>query len=145
MSKLFDSNILIYHLHGKLSEEGELVLARALEEDAYISVITRIEILGWPGQTGASLLQAQKLLDQFNEHPVTKEIVDRCIDLRQHHSMKIPDAIIAATALYLSVPLVTRNTEDFKGIEGLRLIDPFESSGAHESTERGRSEPSAES
>ena len=37
------------------------------------------------------------------------------------------DAIIAATALTHAIPLVTRNTDDFQNIEGLRLINPIDS------------------
>ena len=35
------------------------------------------------------------------------------------------DAVIAATALTHNLPLVTRNTQDFKHVAGLRLLDPF--------------------
>jgi predicted nucleic acid-binding protein len=37
----------------------------------------------------------------------------------------LPDAIIAASALVANLPLMTRNVDDFRRIEGLALIDPF--------------------
>jgi predicted nucleic acid-binding protein len=40
--------------------------------------------------------------------------------------VKIPDAIVAATAIHLSLPLVSRNIRDFSNIEGLSVINPFE-------------------
>ena len=126
MSKVFDTNILIYHLNGQLSEIAQAVLEEALEDGARISVITRIEILGWPDQTEDALKRAHSLLAQFNEQSLTDEIVERCISLRRQRRIKIPDAIIAATALHLNLPLVTRNTEDFKDIDGLDLVNPFE-------------------
>ena len=39
--------------------------------------------------------------------------------------MKVPDAIIGASALVLDCHLITRNVSDFKGIDGLKVIDPF--------------------
>lgn len=132
MSKVFDSNILIYHLNGKLDEAAERMLKQALEEDAYVSVITRIEILGWPGQPEDAFQRTKNFLDKFNEQPLTNDIAERCIVLRRQRRIKTPDAIIAATALCLDLPLVTRNTDDFKGIDGLELINPFAGQEAHE-------------
>lgn len=126
MSRVFDSNILIYHLNEKLDVAVEAFLEQALEEGAHISVITRIEILGWPGQSTDGLERAKVLLDQFSEQALSDEIVERGIALRQERRIKIPDAIVAATAQHLEFPLVTRNTDDFKWIEGLELINPFE-------------------
>jgi len=40
--------------------------------------------------------------------------------------MKLPDAIIAATAILYSLTLITRNTADFKDIIGLKIVNPFE-------------------
>ncbi|MSS71861.1 MAG: type II toxin-antitoxin system VapC family toxin [Candidatus Latescibacteria bacterium] len=125
MSKVFDSNILIYHLNGKLTETAQEMMEQAIGEGACISVITRIEILGWQGQSEEALRRTKNFLDQFEEQSLSAEIVDKCIALRQGRRLKIPDAIIAATALHLNLPLVTRNTEDFKGIEGLNFINPF--------------------
>ena len=126
MSKVFDSNILIYHLNGRLNALGVSMLEQGLQENAAISIITRIEILGWSGQSGEALLLARNLLDRFVEQPLTDEVADLCIELRQQRRLKIPDAIIGATALHMNLPLVTRNTDDFRGVEGLELINPFD-------------------
>lgn len=40
------------------------------------------------------------------------------------HKTKLPDAIIAATALVYDLILITRNTADFKSIDGLKVVDP---------------------
>ena len=42
------------------------------------------------------------------------------------HKIKTPDAIIASTAIVNGLTLITRNTKDFKNIEGLKIIDPYE-------------------
>jgi predicted nucleic acid-binding protein len=54
------------------------------------------------------------------------EIVSVAISLRRRRRMGLADAIIAATALVHSLPLITRNVEDFKSVDGLEVINPFE-------------------
>lgn len=53
------------------------------------------------------------------------QIVTQTIALRQLRKIKIPDAVIAASALYLGLPLVTHNIRDFQWISDLELIDPL--------------------
>jgi predicted nucleic acid-binding protein len=93
---------------------------------AAISVITRIEVLSFP-MTADERQQAEDLLDQFDEAPLQEAIVQRTILVRQQHRIRLPDAVIAATALERGVPLVTRNGRDFQGIPGLTLLNPFAS------------------
>ena len=53
-------------------------------------------------------------------------MIAKSIELRQIRRMGLADAIIAATALVHAMPLVTRNADDFKAIEGLEVINPFD-------------------
>ena len=55
---------------------------------------------------------------------IDKNIIESCINLRKQHRIKLPDAIIAATALVHNMTLISRNTSDFKNIEGLKVLDP---------------------
>jgi predicted nucleic acid-binding protein len=57
--------------------------------------------------------------------PLTDLIVERAIKLRQDKRMSLGDAIVAATALENNSQLWTSNTNDFKHIEGLKLLDPL--------------------
>ncbi len=57
---------------------------------------------------------------------IDAEIKALAIKIRRSYRLKLPDAIIAATALYLGLPLITRNVKDFTNILELRLINPFE-------------------
>jgi len=70
--------------------------------------------------------RAEDLLNNIREQPLNEEIVKLCIQLRQTLSLKVPDAIIAATARYLDIPLMTRNIKDFQKVPGLKLFNPFE-------------------
>jgi predicted nucleic acid-binding protein len=125
-SKVFDTNILIYHLNDDLGDDAEKLLEKALESGSYISIITRIELLGWTKHSDESLSSAENLLSMFCEQPLSEEIVKLCIQLRQTISLKLPDAIIAATAKHLELPLITRNIKDFQKVPGLKLFNPFE-------------------
>jgi predicted nucleic acid-binding protein len=70
-------------------------------------------------------MRATALLNQLVEIPLTQSIVERTIELRSMVSIKLPDAVIAASALVENLPLMTRNTGDFMRIPGLMLVDPF--------------------
>lgn len=123
---VFDTNILIYYLNQTLPPSGRQFVDQAIQNTAFISVVSRLEILGWPGHTEESIKKAEHLLLQnFNEYPLTEVIVRRCIGLRRQRSIRLPDAIIAATALHLQMPLVTRNTQDFGNLDTLSFVNPF--------------------
>lgn len=53
---------------------------------------------------------------------VDDAIADKTIELRKAYRIKLPDAIIAATALVYGLVLVTRNTDDFKILMGLPVL-----------------------
>ena len=125
MQAVFDTNILIYHLKGCLPEAGSEILRSSLGRGAVCSIITRLEVLGYD-QPWPEKLKAQALLKLFQERALDEAIADCTIQLRQQQRIKLPDAIIAATALTESLPLVTRNAKDFQNIAGLQLINPFE-------------------
>jgi predicted nucleic acid-binding protein len=57
---------------------------------------------------------------------ILPEIEDRTIQLRRQHRLKLPDALIAATALYCSACVMTRNVDDFKRVPELTLCNPFD-------------------
>ena len=122
---LLDSNVLIYYLNGQLNAAGKVFVLRTFGGPVFTSIISRIEILGWHGHTAGSRQLAEEILTRTVELPLTADVAGRCIPLRQSLRVKLPDLIIGATALHLDVPLVTRNVADFRGIPGLRLIDPF--------------------
>jgi hypothetical protein len=123
--RVFDSNVLIYHLNDALPKDVLTRVADWIAEGAYVSVVTRIEVLGFR-QSGAQVQSAERLLSLFRELPLHEAIVQRTIRLRQEHTITVPDAIIAASALDRDVPLVTRNTGDFRDIDGLARVNPFE-------------------
>ncbi|CAN5778088.1 hypothetical protein BH24BAC1_BH24BAC1_01530 [soil metagenome] len=67
-----------------------------------------------------------EFVGQLQVIPLTEQIADQTIQIKKKIKIKLPDAIIAATALVYSLTLVTRNIGDFKNIEGLSLLDSWE-------------------
>ena len=108
MKAVFDTNILIDYLNGETQAKTEI----ALYEKHLISLVTQIEIL-LGAKTTEDEAQLRKFLSHFALCPVTPEIADFTIKLRQQHRLRIPDAMIWATALVHECQLVTRNTRDF--------------------------------
>lgn len=125
MKYLFDSNILIYHLNGVLNEKGTEILEEGLIGEGAYSIISKIELLGFQ-QSQFSETKARELLNYLIEIPLNSEIAEQTIQIRKAHKIKLPDAIIAATALISRIKLVTRNSSDFSKISGLVLVNPFE-------------------
>lgn len=123
---LFDSNIVIYHLNQTLPAHATANVEDWIVEGASVSVVTRIEVLGYPEQTPVQEQLALETLRYFGEIPLREPIVQGTITLRQAQSIRLGDAIIAATALEHNLSLVTRNTDDFAWIDGLSLLNPFE-------------------
>lgn len=118
-----DSNIIIDYLDNKIPAKGMELVSEIVDATPNISVITKIEVLRFNTTD-----TAYKILDSFigicYSLTINDAIVDKTIEICKQHKIKLPDAIIAATALVNNFTLVTRNTEDFKNIAGLAIINP---------------------
>jgi hypothetical protein len=122
---VIDTNILIYYLNQQLPETVKTAVDKSILSGCTVSVITRIEVLGWQGHTEQSLIAARALLSLFEEISLHQTVADCCIEIRKTYKIKLPDAIIAATALVQKQPLMSRNTDDFIKIAGVELFNPF--------------------
>lgn len=125
MPCLIDTNVLIEALAGDATGDALERIKAALVGGASFSVITRMELLGWGGHTEQSRRATQALLDQLTEVGITPAVVSTVIGIRSNVAIKLPDAIIAASAITENLPLMTRNTKDFSRVPGLQLVDPF--------------------
>ena len=118
---LVDTNILIYHLKGLLETPLKAQLAQALTVGRVrISVITRMEMLAWRGHTETSMAQTQALLALMPEFGLTEDVVQGAIRIRREFGLKLPDAVIAATAMTGNQTLLTGNGADFGRVHGLQ-------------------------
>jgi predicted nucleic acid-binding protein len=117
VSELFDTNILIDHLNGVARATREL----RRSTDAAVSMITWIEVM-----TGAATQEEEAVLRAFLLNfqclPITSAVAERAAVNRRQNRIKLPDAIILATAEVAGRQLVTRNVKDFPaGMRGVRV------------------------
>lgn len=124
MRHLIDTNVWIDALSGKLSASVFLKLTVQVSWAGY-SAVTRLELFGYPDIKNEEEIKMAELLKAFIEISVDSNIIDRAIIIRKSLRIKVPDAIIAASAMENDCSLITRNIEDFKNIIGLSVIDPF--------------------
>jgi predicted nucleic acid-binding protein len=118
---LIDTNTLIDAQTRKLPEKGLNFLAEIINEDFNISFITYIEFLGYKNASSVT----EEFIALADVIIINKVIMDICVKLRKSNRIKLPDAIIASTALAFEYTLITNNEKDFRNIEGLKTINPY--------------------
>jgi predicted nucleic acid-binding protein len=119
---LIDSNSIIDFFNYSLPENGINLL---LSIEPRISIITQIEVFSKKGLEASEIEAIQKFINSATVYLVNETIALKTIDIRLNNKIKVPDAIIAATAICYDLILITRNTSDFKTIKGLEIIDPY--------------------
>lgn len=107
MKALFDTNILIDYLIGYDQAKQEI----EQYETPQISIITKMEIL--VGVTEENEEVVREFLESFCVISLNEEISDIAIAIRRKNKIKLPDAIIWASAKFTNSLLITRNTRDF--------------------------------
>ena len=122
---LIDTNILIYHTNG--SEVALDFLTELTDESSLnISILTKIEFLGWDKHTPEGFEKCKKLIESANVYPLDEEVADKAIELKRKVNIKLADAVIGATALVNDLKLATRTVDDFEMLEELNLVNPFD-------------------
>lgn len=112
---IIDTNIVLYLLGGNIK------LAKMLNnKEIYISFISELELLGYKEITDEN----KKIITQFINDcfiiDINETIKANTINIKQNYSIKLPDAIIGATAKFLDIPLITAD-KDFIKIEEIKL------------------------
>ncbi|WP_016761469.1 type II toxin-antitoxin system VapC family toxin [Leptospira kirschneri] len=119
---LLDTNAVIDQLANALPEPGANFIDNLLPA---ISVISKIELLGWHKASKEDIEHIQAFVSLAYVLPLEDSVVQETIRLRQSLKIKTPDAIIAATAIVHRLTLISRNAQDFQNILDLNVIDPW--------------------
>ena len=117
---LIDTNVLIEYLGNTLPIETKKWVDEIIDQQFNISVIIGMEVLGHPNVNDV----VHDFMSLANVIDINKEVYYKTIEIRKNHKIKLPDAIIASTCLVYNYTLVTRNTFDFKSIQGLTHFNP---------------------
>jgi predicted nucleic acid-binding protein len=100
---LLDTNILLY-LSGRKIDIDSLPEGRFL-----ISFITELEILSYPSISAAEEKSLKEILLEMPIIDIDKDIKEQTIAFRKKYNLKLPDAIIAATAFVFGAVLITND------------------------------------
>lgn len=115
-SFVLDTNIVLYLL------SGNVTVAEIIDgSQSYVSFITQLELLGFKGITNKEQQKIRSFLAECIVVDITEEIKNKTIAIKQTSHLKLPDSIIAATAQFLEIPLLTAD-KDFEKLTELNII-----------------------
>ena len=126
MKYLWDTNTAIYYVQNKFPLPAEKLIDDIVEDyTAVISVITEIELLCWKVATASDTFLLEGFISNCIIFELRNDIKLKTIEIRKTYGLKLPDAIIAATAIVADLILITHD-KGFKKIPSLKLLNPTE-------------------
>ncbi|MHB8337846.1 MAG: type II toxin-antitoxin system VapC family toxin [Ignavibacteriaceae bacterium] len=122
MDYLLDSNIIIY-----ATKPANHFLRKFISENTpFVSALSYLEVLGYHNLDKDEKKYFEIFFNASDLLPLSKEVLDIAVNLRQKQKMTIGDSLIAATSIRYNLTLITRNTKDFSWVKELHIINPFE-------------------
>ena len=121
---LIDNNVISNYFSSSYSEEMMVFISEIIDQTPVISVITEIEALSWISTDKEKEKIVREFISDSKVLNLNHDIVTQCVKIRRSRKIKTPDAIIAATAIFYDLILIT-NDKDFEGIQNLKLLNPF--------------------
>ncbi|MDR1811631.1 MAG: type II toxin-antitoxin system VapC family toxin [Candidatus Fibromonas sp.] len=118
---LLDTNVVLDFMAKNFPENSQNTVAKIIDDEINISLITKIELLSFSNVE-------QNVVDFVscsNVFTMSDDIVNKTIEIRRKHKKKLPDSIIAATAIIHKLTIATRNIADFKDFENLPVWNPW--------------------
>ncbi|WP_373526182.1 type II toxin-antitoxin system VapC family toxin [Nostoc sp.] len=121
MSKF--SREIIYSAQPENAELRELIA----EYTPAVSALSYLEVLGYHLLKEEQRPYFEEFFQVAQVLPISQDVLNQAVILRQQKRMTLGDAIIVGTVLVYGLTLITRNTDDFRWITQVRLWNPFES------------------
>jgi len=122
---LIDTNIAVYYLEYNLPDAVLDFLERILNQEANLSIISKIELLVWEYSTDDEIKKIKDFIKGTTIFLLDNKVAEKTVEIRKNYKLKLPDAIIAATAIVANLILISRNDVDFEKIHELKYINPF--------------------
>ncbi|RIZ64837.1 MAG: type II toxin-antitoxin system VapC family toxin [Methylococcales bacterium] len=104
---LLDTNVIIGMYHKSTEVKALLHDRQVIINQCAYSAITRMELLGFPSITDIEQQAIKTLLNKMVSIAITEDIEVTTIKFKQRHRVKLPDAIIVATAITYNLELLT--------------------------------------
>jgi predicted nucleic acid-binding protein len=123
---LIDTCAVIKYLQESFPEKALLLLDFILDKESQISFITKIELLAWKTQSEENINILKLFIEGSKILYINDEIINKAIEIRKQSNVKLPDAIIAATAICNNFTVISDNDKDFKSLTqfGLSYLNP---------------------
>src|SRR6187551_3453178 len=109
MYYLLDTNFVINYFKGFFKADAGKFTDSVINNTTFISVITRMELLSWESLNPKDEEVIKEFISESTVSSLEESIINRTILLRKAFAIKLPDAIIAATALVHDMQLITHN------------------------------------
>ena len=123
---LIDTCAVVKYLDETFPPEALSFMDAIVDFDSKVSFITKIELLVWNPQTPDEIQVRHEFLSGSEIQYINEEIIEWAILIRKKTKIKLPDAIIAATAIINDYILLSDNDKDFFKVEpmGLKYLNP---------------------
>ena len=114
---LLDTNIALYLLG------GDATLATILnQKEVFLSIISEMELLAYPTISDVEIQSVKSFIADANILELTQSIKEIAISIKRQYKLKLPDAIIAASAIQANLPLISADTI-FRRIPELHFLE----------------------
>ena len=113
---LLDTNIVLYVLSGDTTLAGFLV-----DKELFISVITELELLSYHLLSSKESVAVKEFVNEMNVIPISENVKHLTIQIRRSTKMRLPDSIIAASAMDQNISLITADKQ-FSKLKELDII-----------------------
>ena len=114
---LLDTNIALYLLG------GDATLATILnQKEVFLSIISEMELLAYPTISDVEIQSVKSFIADANILELTQPIKEIAISIKRQYKLKLPDAIIAASAIQANLPLISADTI-FRRIPQLHFLE----------------------
>ena len=123
---LLDSNIIIY----AAQDANEFLREFIAENSPSVSALSYLEVLGYHQLSEQDKTYFEEFFKASQILPISHDVINQAVRLKQIRKISLGDAIIAGTALIYDLTVVTRNIDDFRWITELKLFNPFKINNA---------------
>lgn len=120
---LIDTSAVIKYLNGTFPDRGLKLLDKILDKESIISFITEIELQVWNPLNPLDIDIYLQFISGSIVLSIEESIIKETVHIRKNYKLKLPDALIAATAIVYKLTLVADNDKDFLRIPSLKYLN----------------------